>query len=517
MFFPRKFADSKPEKPAYIMTGSGEVVTFQQLEDRANQCAHLFRNLGLKQGDNVAICMENNAYYLILTWAAQRAGLYYTPISTHLTTGEAEYIINNCDAKVFVTSHVKKDLAAELTGKIPNVIAPLMLYGTIGRYQSYEHLVANLPTTPIADEAEGQDMLYSSGTTGLPKGVVPPFLGRPIGEISDGAKLLIQLYGLNENAVYLSPAPLYHSAPLRFSMITTRMGGTVIVMEKFDAEVALAMVEKYKVTTSQWVPTMFIRMLKLPEELRKKYDVSTLKTAVHAAAPCPIPVKEQMIEWWGPILYEYYAGTEGNGITAISSQEWLSHKGSVGKAVLGVTRIVDEEGNELPPGEPGIIYFADGVPFEYHKDAEKTAESRNGKGWTTLGDIGYLDEEGYLYLTDRKSNMIISGGVNIYPQESENLLVTHPKVLDAAVIGVPNPEFGEEVKAVIQLRNPSEAGAEMEEQLIAFCQKHLAKIKCPVSVDFVEELPRTPTGKLFKRLLREKYWKEHKTSTGAVI
>ncbi len=507
---PRKRVYEDPDKAAFIMAGSGEIVTRLQLEQRANRCAHLLRELGLQAGDTIAVFMENNPYFIEICSGANRAGLLYTPISTHLTVPEVEYIVKDCGAKAFFTSLGRSEVAADLHPLLPTDLARFMVNGTIEGYASYEERTASLPSDPIADEMAGQDMLYSSGTTGRPKGVKLTLEPIPYGELPDSAKLLIALYGLDEETVYLSPAPLYHAAPLRFVMLTLFMGGTVVVMEKFDALKSLELIERYKVTHSQWVPTMFIRMLKLPEEVRKRFDVSSQKIAIHAAAPIPIEVKEQMIAWWGPILFEYYAGTEGNGLCAITSEEWLNHKGSVGRAMLGTVKILDEDENELPPGEVGTVYFADGVEFEYHNDPEKTAQARSSQGWTTLGDVGYLDAEGYLYLTDRKTNMIISGGVNIYPQESENVLVTHPKVLDVAVIGVPHEEFGEEVKAVVQLRDPTEAGPELADELIAFCRSRLAKIKCPVSVDFVEELPRTPTGKLLKRLLKEKYWKGRK-------
>ena len=354
-------------------------------------------------------------------------------------------------------------------------------------------------------------MLYSSGTTGRPKGVRVPLSGQPLGTPTPLLAMMGALYGMDEHTVYLSPAPLYHAAPLRFCMSVLRLGGTCIVMEKFDPRLALELIERHRVTHSQWVPTMFIRMLKLPEEERARFDLSSQRVAIHAAAPCPIPVKEQMIDWWGPILHEYYAGTEGNGFTAITSEEWLAHRGSVGRPLRGAVHIVDDEGRELPPGQEGTVYFSGGARFEYHNDPEKTRSAYDERGWSTLGDVGYLDEEGYLYLTDRKAHMIISGGVNIYPQETENVLVLHPKVADVAVIGVPNEEFGEEVKAVVQLLDPAEAGPELAEELIAWCRERLSAIKCPRSVDFVEELPRHPTGKLYKRLLKDRYWGDRNT------
>ncbi|MBW1711359.1 MAG: AMP-binding protein [Deltaproteobacteria bacterium] len=511
MFYhPKTFAVETPDKPAYVLAQTGEAVTFKELDERANRLAHLFRGAGLGVGDHIAILMENNAHYFVAALAAQRSGLYYTAISTHLTTNEVEYIVNDCEAKLFFTSYAMKDLARVLLDKTPNVETRLMANGAIAGYESFEQRAAEYPITPIADECQGRDMLYSSGTTGRPKGIVPPDLGQPLEEGNEELLVYGNLYGLDQNTVYLSPAPLYHAAPLRFCMIMMRFGGTVAVMEKFDAVEFLAMVEKYRITHTQVVPTMFIRMLKLDEEIRKKFDLSSLKLIIHAAAPCPIPIKEKMIEWLGPIIYEYYAGSEGNGFVSINSEEWLKHKGSVGRGLKGTVHILDENENELPPGEPGLIYIADGTPFTYHNDPEKTAASQSSKGWTTLGDIGYLDEEGYLYLTDRKDNMIISGGVNIYPQEAENVMIMHPKVKDVAVFGVPNEEFGEEVKAVVQPVDTAEAGPALEQELIAFCHQSLSKIKCPKSVEFEENMPRTPTGKLIKRLLKERYWKNVK-------
>jgi len=509
---PCHFAQSAPDRAAYIMAGSGEVVTYKQLEDRSNQIAQLLRDFGLKAGDGIAIYMENNARYLEICWAAQRSGLYFTCVSSQLTAPEAAYIIDDCNAKVFISSHaMPHDVLDELISLNTKVEKRLMVGGVIEGYASYEEARDKMPTSRIADETSGTDMLYSSGTTGRPKGIRNALTGAPIDEENPFRMVVEFLYGFREGMRYLSPAPLYHAAPLRFSMTVQRFGGTVVVMEKFDPELALEYIQKFKITHSQWVPTMFVRMLKLPEAVRTKFDVSTLEIAIHAAAPCPKPIKKQMIEWWGPVITEYYAATEGNGFCAINSEEWLSHEGSVGKPLIGELHICDDNGEDLPPGEIGAIYFLSENEFEYHNDPEKTKESRNAKGWSTLGDIGYVDEEGYLYLTDRKAHMIISGGVNIYPQEAENLLITHPRVHDVAVIGVPNEDFGEEVKAVVQPANWDEAGDELGEELIAFCRQHLSAIKCPRSVDFQQELPRHATGKLYKRLIRDRYWGDHES------
>jgi len=450
MYFPRSYAKKTPNKPAYIMAESGEVVTYGQLEERANRCAHLFRKFGLVTGDHIAILMENNVRFLEIVWAAQRTGLYYTTISRHLTADEVTYIVNDCNAKVFLTSLAMGNVAGLLINTIPKVAHRLMVDGIISGYSAYEKLTEQCPTTPLPDERGGAEMLYSSGTTGRPKGIVVWDLDDDegaVGELDPAAIAWFESYGYNGDMVYLSPAPLYHTAPLRFSLMVHRFGGTLIIMEKFDATQALLLIEKYGVTHSNWVPTMFVRMLNLPESERKKYDLSSMKVAIHGAAPIAIPVKEQIMEWWGPILMEYYAGTEGNGSTIITSQEWLAHKGSVGRAVIGEIHILDDDEKELPPETVGTVYFSDGKPFKYYNDPEKTAAATTAKGWTTMGDIGYVDEEGYLYLTDRKADMIISGGVNIYPQEAENVLITHPKVMDVAVFGIPNEEFGEEVRS----------------------------------------------------------------------
>jgi acyl-CoA synthetase (AMP-forming)/AMP-acid ligase II len=383
-----------------------------------------------------------------------------------------------------------------------------MVGGTIPGYRSLEQSLAEMPATRIADESAGMDMLYSSGTTGRPKGVRGQLTGEAIDAPTALLGLVHALFGFSSESIYLSPAPLYHAAPLRYCMTIQRAGGTVVAMEHFDAERALGFIAQYKANTSQWVPTMFVRMLKLPDDVRLKYDVSSMKSAIHAAAPCPVDVKRKMIEWWGPVIHEYYAGTEGNGFCYVSSADWLAHPGTVGKAIFGEVHICGENGEEMPVGEEGVIYFGGATNFQYHNDPKKTAESRHPAhaDWSTLGDVGKLDADGLLYLSDRKAFMIISGGVNIYPQEAENLLISHPKVADVAVIGVPNEEFGEEVKAVVQPANWADAGPALADELIAYCRAQLSPIKCPRSVDFDKELPRHPTGKLYKRLIRDRYW-----------
>lgn len=508
---PSRHADTWPDKPAYIMAGTGERITYRELDDRSNRGAQLFRSLGLKSGDHIALMVENCPGFFELCWAAQRTGLYFTAISTRLTAVEVAYILEDCGAKLFVINEALSHVADELTPYIDNVAHRYMIGGVRPGYASFEEAIAQFPAEPVADEISGVDMLYSSGTTGRPKGVKRPPSGLAIDDPGISLDRMTQLYHMDEATIYLSPAPLYHAAPLRFTMSIMRLGGTVVVMEKFDPERALASIEQYRVTHSQWVPSMFVRFLKMPGGLRGKYDLSSHVTAIHAAAPCPVPVKEQMIEWWGPIIDEYYAGSESIGSTWINSKDWLAHKGSVGRAADCVIHILDDDFNELPVGEAGTIYFEGETTFVYHNDADKTAGAMSPQGWATLGDVGKLDEDGYLYLTDRKAFMIISGGVNIYPQEAENALITHPEVADVAVFGVPNEDFGEEVKAVVQPIEWGRAGEDLAEELIAYCRSQISPIKCPKSVDFERELPRHATGKLYKRLLRDRYWGDHES------
>ncbi|KQW72910.1 acyl-CoA synthetase [Phenylobacterium sp. Root77] len=502
---PANHAQTNPDRAAYIMAGSGETVSYRELDERSNQGAQLFRSMGLKTGDVIAILMENHPRFFEIAWAAQRAGLYYACVSSKLTAGEVEYIMKDCEAKVLITSTAVGPVVDELPPLLPGV--KLFMVGQPrAPYESFEAARDVQPSTPIADESGGADMLYSSGTTGRPKGIKPPLTGAPIDAPNPLAMMAQMLFGFQNDSIYLSPAPLYHAAPLRWCMSVHRLGGTVVVMEKFDPEDALALIEEHKIDVGQFVPTHFVRMLKLPPEVRAKYDVSSMRSAVHAAAPCPIPVKEQMMAWWGPVIHEYYAGSEGNGFCYIGPHDWLTHKGSVGKATTAELHIVGEDGEELPPRSEGVVYFGGGAPLTYHNAPDKIAENTNKYGWTTLGDVGWVDEEGFLYLTDRKSFMIISGGVNIYPQELENLLITHPKVADAAVVGAPDEEMGEKVVAVIQPMDWSAAGEDLKAELAAFCRANLSHVKSPRLIEFMQELPRHPTGKLYKRLIRDAYW-----------
>ncbi|MEM7139639.1 MAG: AMP-binding protein [Actinomycetota bacterium] len=508
--YPGAHAAVRPDQPAIVMAATGEAVTYAQLDDEANRLSNVFRDMGLQPGDHIAFCMENHPRFLAICWGAHYAGLIYTAMSSRLTTDEMEYIIENCGAKVFITSPHKADQAAELRDKMPEVELRLMVDSTIDGYDSYEAAIEQASTAPLPDRVAGTDMLYSSGTTGRPKGIIPAVPPTPLEEAGTGVSGLgALLFGFNEDSKYLSPAPLYHAAPLRFCMGVHILGGTVVVMERFDPEDYLRLVGEHGITVSQVVPTMFVRMLKLDEETRAKYDVSSLTACIHAAAPCPVEVKRKMIDWWGPVIHEYYAGTEGNGFVYCNSEQWLEHPGTVGIPILGSVHIVGEDGEEVPAGEAGTIYFESENSFEYHGDPEKTAASRHANGWSTLGDVGRVDDDGFLYLTDRKAYMIITGGVNVYPQEAENVLTMHPAVEDVAVIGVPNDDFGEEVKGVVQpveMPADDETAAALSRELIAYCKEQLADVKCPRTIDFREELPRHPTGKLYKRLLKDEYW-----------
>ena len=503
--YPGRHARERAGQAAFIMAGGGETVTYREYEARTNRLAHLLRAHGLERLDHYSIFMENNGRYLECCGAGERSGLYYTCINSYLTADELAYIINNSESKALITSRAKRDVAMAAIRQCPKVTLCLIVDGTgdDDPFVDYATAVARWPDTPIADESLGTPMLYSSGTTGRPKGILRPLPENPPSQPLPLFDFLVRLWRYRDGMIYLSPAPLYHSAPQAAVSLTIRQGGTAIIMERFDPEAYLALVEKYLVTHSQLV---FSRMLKLPAATRRRYDLSSLEIAIHAAAPCPVAVKEQMIEWWGPIIHEYYGATEGLGFTACDSQEWLAHRGSVGRVLLGDLHILDEHMQPCPRGVPGTVWFKTATPFEYFNDPGKTAEARSADGtMSTVGDVGYVDD-GFLYLTDRATFMIISGGVNIYPQECENLLITHPKVADAAVFGVPNADLGEEVKAVVQAMPGVETGPDLERELIAFCEQHLARQKWPRSIDFEAALPRLPTGKLYKRVLRDRYW-----------
>jgi len=504
-----KHAQLRPLQPAFIMASTGEAVTYRELEARCNRLAHLFRNRGLKRLDHYAIFMENNSRYLEACGAGERSGLYFTCVNSYLTAGELAYILNNSCSRILITSLTKLDVVREALKECPKVELCIVADGEdeSERIVGLAEATKGLPKTAIADESIGTAMLYSSGTTGRPKGILRPLPEQQPAQQLPMFDFLQKLWQYREGMIYLSPAPLYHSAPQAAVNLTIRVGGTVVIMEKFDPENYLELIETWGITHSQLVPTMFSRLLKLPDEVRRRYDLSSLEIAIHAAAPCPALVKEDVIKWWGPIIHEYYGATEGLGFTACNSEEWLAHRGTVGKVLLGDLHILDENMQECPTGTAGTVWFKTASQFEYFNDPERTKEARSPDGsMSTVGDVGYVDADRYLYLTDRATFMIISGGVNIYPQECENLLITHPKIADAAVFGVPNADLGEEVKAVVQPMPGIEPCQALAEELIAFCGQSLARQKVPRSIDFEEQLPRLPTGKLYKRVLRDRYW-----------
>lgn len=490
------------DKPAIVMGGSGAVLTYRELEARSNQIARVFRERGLRSGDHIALLFDNTIDVFPIVWAAQRSGLLYTPVNWHLSDAEAIYIVRNCEARLLLFAPALADLAAAIGGALPEL--ERIVTGDVPGVQSLARVVAGRSISPIEDEVEGYYMFYSSGTTGRPKGILPEVSGLPFGTGLPIDHRMAAAFGFGRETVYLSPGPIYHAAPLAWTIGTIRNGGTAVVMEKFDAETALGLIERHRITHGQFVPTMFVRMLKLPEQVRAQYDVSSLRAVVHSAAPCPVEVKERMIDWFGPKLVEFYGGTEGSGFFMIDTPTWLAHKGSVGKPIRGVVHICDDEGNELGPDEIGTVWFGEAGRFSYHGDPDKTASAHNDKGWNTLGDLGHVDGEGYLYLSGRRTDLILSGGVNIYPQEIEDALTLHPAVEDVAVIGIPDPEFGERVHAVVQLAEPATVSPVLAEALIAYCRENLGHYKCPKSVSF-EAVPRLPSGKILRRELMRSY------------
>lgn len=501
-------ADELGDKPAYVYADSGRSLSYRELEEQSNRIAHLFGRLGLKRGDHVAVLMENTIDMFPVYWAAQRSGLYYTPVNWHLTVAEAAYIVDNCGAQVLISSASLEHIAVEAAETASALQQRFVVGGSeVDGDRSLDSAVAGLPTTPIEEQSEGYYMFYSSGTTGRPKGILPVMPDVPFGT---GLTLDHQLptFGFDRDSVYLNTGPLYHAAPVGWSIGAVRNGATTIIMSRFDAELTLRVIEEHQVTHAQFVPTMFVRMLKLPDEVRYSYDLSSLQIAVHAAAPCPVAVKESMIQWLGPKLVEYYAGSESNCFFVISTPEWLTHKGSVGKAVIGAVHVCDSEGTELPAGEVGQLWF-DGPEFEYHRDPDKTAHAYNERGWSTLGDLGWVDEDGYLYIADRRTDLIISGGVNIYPREIEDALAMHPAVADIAVIGVPDDEMGQRVHAVVQVADGITAGADLAARLARDAASQIATFKIPRTFEFTKDLPRLPSGKLLRRQIVSDYSPEN--------
>lgn len=498
-----KWARETPDKTAAIFPDNGTSLSFRALNEAANQVAHGLVALGLNPGQGIALLLENTPEFLILTYGAKRAGLMVTPLSIHLRAHEVAHVLRDSGAVLLAADAALGDLAGALD--LQNLPYRFSIRGTIPGFAPLRSLMEGRPTTwPDGERPIGREFLYSSGTTGLPKGI-----RRPLIAFADRHKPEFDMswkgfYGFDADTVYLSPAPLYHAAPNRYVQRTIDGGGTAVITRKFDAAACLALIEKLRVTHSQWVPTMFVRLLALPDTVRNAFDLSSHRCAIHAAAPCPIPVKRAMIDWWGPIIREYYAGSEGIGVCFIDSQAWLRKPGSVGRPAYGAVHILDEDGRELPQGEIGRIWFEGGARFAYHNDPEKTAAAYNDKGWATLHDLGWLDGDGFLFLSDRRADLILSGGVNIYPAEIEAVLGMHPAVSEAAVVGVPDAEMGERPHALVVPQNVT-ANAELAESIIAHCRAHLGGLKIPVAVDFLEELPRSEAGKLLRRVLKERF------------
>lgn len=508
--YPAVHAATDPAKPAVVMADTGEVVTYAELDERSVQLARVLAARGLRRGDRVALFAENHPRWFEVVWAALRSGLYLVTVNRHLSAEEAAYIVNDSESRALITSHHLAGVASAMLADLPGCDVRLMFDGLMVGFESYEGALEGQSSEPLDDQPRGDMMLYSSGTTGRPKGIKRELRDLQVDDPAGAGMSLLErhILGMDETSVFLTPAPLYHAAPLAWSTGVHELGGTVVIMGRFDPETFLAVVERERVTHTQVVPTMMIRLLALPQDVRGSYDLSSLRGLVHAAAPCPPEAKRQMIEWLGPIVAEYYSGTEGGGLTLITSEEWLAHPGSVGRPLMGVVHICAEDGTELGPGEIGTVFFGqDTEPFQYHGDPAKTAESRHPEHpwWTTLGDVGYVDDEGYLYLTDRRSFTIISGGVNIYPAEIESVLIMHPKVADVAVFGLPDPEMGEFVQAVVQLEDGVAEDEGLVEELLAYGREHLAGYKLPRAIEVRDQLPRLPTGKLYKRELREEY------------
>lgn len=511
MTYPGHWAALQPDSPAIIMAGSGETVSFRALERAANQGAQLLRHLGLRRGDSFVLWCGNNPRFLDIAWAAKRTGLYLVPVSARLTAGEAAYIVNDCGARLAIVDSTLRhagEFCSELTRQCPRIEHGFALNGVLPNLGNWEQACASMPDTLIGDPSPGRPMMYSSGTTGKPKGVKLALEEGAFDTPPPFAPLMAHRYGTTPGTRFVLSAPLYHSGPLAMAMSAQSLGATVLLFERFDAQAMLQAIDAYRPEQGQFVPTMFIRMLKLPAAVRAQYDVSSLRVAIHSAAPCPVDTKRAMIDWWGPVLEEIYGGTENAGSTLISSAEWLRKPGSVGRVARGSIHICDDAGVELPVGATGTVYFNCGASFEYLNDASKTAGARHPAhpAWSTFGDIGRVDDEGYLFLSDRKAFMIIAGGVNIYPQEAENVLVSHPAVADAVVFGVPDPDMGEQVKALVEPIDWSRAGTALEQELIALCRSRLAGFKCPRSIDFERTLLRDDAGKIAKHALRSRYW-----------
>jgi long-chain acyl-CoA synthetase len=499
------------EDPDYLalVTPEGDEVRAGELLGRANQLVHALRAEGLEVGDRVATLLPNGAEMLEIYLAALQAGWYLVPINFHLVGPEVAYILKDSGARIFVSHERFADVAAAAADEAGIDPAGRLAVGEIPGFASFTAARDAQPTTLPEDRTIGDVMNYTSGTTGNPKGIYRKLMGITPEQAALGLSGLLFLFGIQaqDDNVHIVGSPLYHTAVLRFASASLHLGHTVVLMDKWLPEEMLRLIEERRVTTSHMVPTQFHRLLALPEDVRAKYDMSSLRHMIHAAAPCPIPVKEQMIAWWGNAVDEYYAASEGGG-TIVTAEEWLQKPGTVGKPwPISEIAIFDDEGNRITePGVIGTVYMAmQSMSFEYHGDKEKTQKNRIG-AFFTVGDVGFLDEDGFLFLRDRKIDMIISGGANIYPAEIESVLLTHPKVGDAAVFGIPHEDWGEEVKAVIEPAEGVEANDALAEEILAYCTDKLARFKTPKTIDFTNEMPRDPNGKLYKRKLRDPYW-----------
>ena len=498
----------EPDRLA-LVTEDYQEFTFGQLGNRVNQLSRGFQALGLKRGDGVAILLNNHAEWIETYMATQQVGLYLTAINYHLTGPEVAYILQNSEAKIFISESAYGDAAQKAVKELSFDPKLTFSIDDLGDFVPYESLLLGQSSQLPEQRSAGSLMLYTSGTTGKPKGVRRPLSDMSPDMAGGMAGMLGMLFDIEAGkGSHLVMGPLYHAAPASFSTGAMHQGQTIVLMKKWTPEGALERIEKYGITATHMVPTMFHRLLELPDEIKSKYDITSLKNVIHAAAPCPPETKRRMMDWWGPVIYEYYAATEGGG-AYVKPKDWLEHPGTVGQAWPGAQlKILDDEGNELPANEIGTIYMGSPMgEFKYYKDDKKTEEARHGNLFT-VGDMGYLTEDGWLFICDRKSDMIISGGVNIYPAEIEAVLVQHPKIADVAVFGVPDKDWGESVKAVVELVAGEQASDTIAAQILAYASENLAKYKLPKSVDFIDELPRLPTGKLYKRLIRDKYWQD---------
>ena len=491
-----------PDKTAIIV---GErTMSYRALDLASRALAEALREVGLERGDGIAILAPNVPEFFIAAWAAQRSGLYYTPIGSHLKAGEIGYILADSGAKALLVEKTLAPQAIEAMRALAPNAAPFLfsLGGSVAGARPVEELT---PSATASEDVEGGDLLYTSGTTGRPKGVRRPLDFGPLGSDTQRVTRLRDLFEMDRNTVFYTPAPIYHAAPLRFAMTVLRMGATLAMDEKFEPRRSLATIAARNVTHSQWVPTMFVRLLALSDAERMAFRAPAHRKAIHSGAPCAVSVKRAMIDWWGPILHEYYSGTESAGFTHVTSQEWLRFPGTVGKPWGCKTHILSDAGAKLEPGEIGAVYFEGRAGLAYHNDEEKTREAQSVEGWITMGDIGFVNDERYLFLCDRKNFVIVSGGVNIYPKEVEEALEGHPAVLEAAVFGLPDETFGECVQAVVQVRDPGDASAEVADALHAHVRMTLAAFKAPKRIAFEHDLPRLPSGKLEKRRLRDAY------------